>query len=177
MSSGWARARVGDRADGRDGVSRGARGHTVTRMRVAGAVRSGSARGARSRGSKTRKGLGRRIDERSTLAATGERWTDALLHRIRGDILRRLHPDDHKPAEEAYLAAVAVAREQGARSFGLLAALKLAKLYQSTARPVEAHEVLAPALEGSSRRRRCRNRGGAGAARALADTNVATVRM
>ena len=39
---------------------------------------------------------------------------------------------------------------QGARSFGLQAALKLAKLYQSTGRPVEAHDVLAPALEGFS---------------------------
>ena len=38
--------------------------------------------------------------------------------------------------------------EQDARSFGLLAALKLAKLYQSTARSVEAQDVLAPALEG-----------------------------
>jgi hypothetical protein len=42
----------------------------------------------------------------------------------------------------------AIDSEQGARSFGLLAALKLAKLYQSTARSVEAHDVLAPALEG-----------------------------
>ena len=35
-----------------------------------------------------------------------------------------------------------------ARSLGLQAALKLAKLYQSTGRPAEAHAVLAPALEG-----------------------------
>jgi hypothetical protein len=39
------------------------------------------------------------------------------------------------------------AREQGARSFGLQAALKLAKLYQSTSRPADARAVLAPALE------------------------------
>ena len=52
------------------------------------------------------------------------------------------------PAEEAYLTAIAIANEQGARSFGLRAALSLAKLYQSTARPADAHAVLAPALEG-----------------------------
>ena len=78
------------------------------------------------------------------------RYIDALLHRIRGDILLKVHPDDPAPAEEAYLAAVTVAQQQGARSFGLLAALKLAKVYQSTARPVEAHDILAPALEGFS---------------------------
>lgn len=42
---------------------------------------------------------------------------------------------------------MAVTREQGAASWGLRAALSLAKLYQSTARPVEAHDILAPALQ------------------------------
>ena len=51
-------------------------------------------------------------------------------------------------AEEAFQAAVAVAKQQGSRSFGLRAALSLAKLYQHTARPAEAYAVLAPALEG-----------------------------
>ena len=89
------------------------------------------------------------IDRAIELAREGDiRYIDALLHRIRGDILLRRDPANAAPAEEAYLAAIAVAREQGARSFGLLAALKLAKLYQSTARPVEAHDILAPALEG-----------------------------
>ncbi len=70
------------------------------------------------------------------------------MHRIRGDILLKADPANPAPAEQAYLAAIAVARKQGARSFGLLAALKVAKLYQSTARSVEAHDVLAPALDG-----------------------------
>ena len=52
-------------------------------------------------------------------------------------------------AEDAYRAAIAIARA-GARSFGLQAALKLAKLHQATTRPVEAYAVLAPALEGFS---------------------------
>ena len=52
------------------------------------------------------------------------------------------------PTEQAYQAAIAVAQQQCARSFGLRAALSLAKLYQSTSRLAEAHAVLAPALEG-----------------------------
>jgi hypothetical protein len=52
------------------------------------------------------------------------------------------------PAEEAFLTAIAFAKQQGTRSFGLRAALPLAKLYQSTARLTEAHAVLAPALDG-----------------------------
>ena len=53
-------------------------------------------------------------------------------------------------AEEAFKASLALAKQQSARSFELLASLALAKLYQSTDRLVEAHAVLAPALEGFS---------------------------
>ncbi|HZZ26028.1 MAG TPA: hypothetical protein VFE60_27300 [Roseiarcus sp.] len=48
----------------------------------------------------------------------------------------------------AFLTAIAVAKQQGTRSFELRAALALAKLYQATARPAEAHAVLASALDG-----------------------------
>ena len=91
------------------------------------------------------------IDQGLAIAnETGEHLTDAYLHRLRGDILLKREPSNTAPAEEAYRTAIAVAKEQGARSFGLRAALSLAKLYQSTGRPVEAHVVLAPALEGFS---------------------------
>ena len=53
-------------------------------------------------------------------------------------------------AEEAFIAAIAIARQQKAKSFELHGALSLAKLYQSTGRPAEAGAVLAPALKGFS---------------------------
>jgi adenylate cyclase len=62
----------------------------------------------------------------------------------------RCSPVDPVRAEDAYRNAIAVAKEQGARSFGLQAALELAKLYQLTARPADAREIVAPALEGFS---------------------------
>jgi class 3 adenylate cyclase/tetratricopeptide (TPR) repeat protein len=79
---------------------------------------------------------------------TGEHFTDPYLHRIRGEILLSREPASPAPAEEAFQTAIAIAKGQSARSYELLAALSLAKLYQSTARPAEAHAVLAPALEG-----------------------------
>ena len=89
------------------------------------------------------------IDEALALAAeTGEHWFDAGLHRIRGEILIKQNPP--APAEAAFLAAIAVAQHQKARSFELRAALSLAKLYQSTGRPTDAHDVLGPALAGFS---------------------------
>ena len=73
---------------------------------------------------------------------------EAELYRARGEILLQRDPANPAPAEDAFLAAIAVAKEHGTRSFELRAALSLAKLYTATGRPAGAHAVLAPALEG-----------------------------
>jgi class 3 adenylate cyclase len=90
-----------------------------------------------------------RIDEALALARQVDNRCDfAFPHRLRGEILIERDPSSPAAAEEAFQTAIAITREQGAASWGLRAALSLAKLYQSTARPVEAHGILAPALEG-----------------------------
>ena len=92
-----------------------------------------------------------RVDEALALAAeTGERWSDAFLHRCRGEILLERDAANTAPAKNALLTAIAIAQQQKARSFELRAALSLAKLYQSIGRVADAHAVLAPALEGFS---------------------------
>jgi predicted ATPase len=92
-----------------------------------------------------------RIDEALALAGkTGEHWSDAFLHRLRGDILLKRDPANTTPAEDAFLTAIAIAQQQKARSFELRAALSLAKLCHSTDRPADAHAVLASALKGFS---------------------------
>ena len=80
----------------------------------------------------------------------GCRVFEAEQHRARGEILLKRDPANPASAEKAFLTAIAVAKQQGTRSFELRAALALAKLYQSTGRPADAHAVLAPALEGFS---------------------------
>ena len=84
----------------------------------------------------------------ATADHTGYRAFQAELHRARGEILLRRDSPSLAQAEEALLAAIRIARRQGTRSFELRAALLLVKLYQSTGRLVDAHAVLAPALEG-----------------------------
>ena len=86
----------------------------------------------------------------ATSERTGHRAFDAELHRTRGEMLLKRDPANPAPAEEAFHTAIAVAKQQGTRSFELRASLSRAKLYQSTGRPVDAHAVLAPALEGFS---------------------------
>ena len=91
------------------------------------------------------------VDEAlATCERLGYRAFEAELHRVRGEILLERDPSTPAPAEEAFLTAIAVAKQQATRSFELRAALALAKLYQSIGRSVDAHAVLAPALEGFS---------------------------
>jgi predicted ATPase len=92
-----------------------------------------------------------KIDEALALAKEmEERQSDVYLHRIRGEILLKVDPAKTELAEDSFLSAVGIAQQQEARTDRLLAALPLAKLYQSTGRAIEAHAVLAPALVGFS---------------------------
>jgi predicted ATPase len=85
------------------------------------------------------------LSEALTLVeSTGERFYEAELHRVRGELLLEQTPDDHAPAEDAFQIALSVARSQEAKSFELRAAMSLARLRQSQGRPAEALDLLAP---------------------------------
>ena len=87
----------------------------------------------------------------ATCDRTGYRAFEAELHRVawRNALEIAIRPTlTH--AEREFRSAIDIARQQHARSFGLRAALSLAKLYQSLKRPADARAVLAPALEGFS---------------------------
>jgi predicted ATPase len=90
-----------------------------------------------------------RVEEALALAGeTGEHWSDAFLHRLRGEILLKRDPANTAPAEDAFLTAIAIAQQQKARSFELRASLALANHYQATGRGEAARELLAPAVAG-----------------------------
>lgn len=69
-----------------------------------------------------------------------ERFVEAEVHRVIGDLLRA----GNGPAESSYLKALEVARAQGARSFELRAANSLAHLWAGQGRCDEARDLLAP---------------------------------
>jgi predicted ATPase len=148
--SNWARARLEDRESGMTGLREALAAHLGQGNKIYVPLINGQLAELEAEGDDADGAL-TRIDAALALASqTGERWTDALLHRIRGDILLKCNRADPAHAEEAYQTAIAIAKQQRARSYGLLASLSLAKLYQSTARLVEAYEVLAAALDGFS---------------------------
>jgi class 3 adenylate cyclase/predicted ATPase len=84
----------------------------------------------------------------AAIEQTGERWFDAEVHRVRGELLLKQRRPDVAAAEAAFMRAIEIARSQQTRIFELRAALSLAKLYQTTGRHQVASELLVPALVG-----------------------------
>ncbi len=73
---------------------------------------------------------------------TGERWLEAELYRLKGQLLvRQGHPE---AAEQLYFKALRVAGEQGAKLWELRAAASFARLRRDQGRHAEARDLLAP---------------------------------
>jgi class 3 adenylate cyclase/predicted ATPase len=73
-----------------------------------------------------------------------EKWCEAEVHRIAGEIaLKSLAPDTEK-AEKCFDHALAVARQQQTKSWELRAAMSMARLWRDQGKPQQAHELLAP---------------------------------
>ena len=73
---------------------------------------------------------------------TGESWTEAELHRLKGELLLALSADHHAEAEGCLHQALAVARHQQAKSLELRAAMSLSRLWQQQGKRGEAHQLL-----------------------------------
>ncbi|MGH8072246.1 MAG: ATP-binding protein, partial [Candidatus Entotheonellia bacterium] len=73
-----------------------------------------------------------------------DRWYEAELHRIKGELLLRQAVPDAPQAEACFQQALAVARRQQAKSYELRAALSLSRLWQQQDKHAEARELLAP---------------------------------
>ena len=60
---------------------------------------------------------------------TGESWTEAELHRLKGELLLSLSADSHAEAEGCFHQALTIARRQQAKSWELRAAMSLSRLW------------------------------------------------
>jgi class 3 adenylate cyclase/predicted ATPase len=83
--------------------------------------------------------------EALTLAdTTGQRWYEAELYRLKGELLLVQSLDNQAEAENCFQQAIMVARSQQARSFELRTATSLARLWQRQGKRQEAYDLLAP---------------------------------
>ena len=79
------------------------------------------------------------------IAASGERWPEADLHRVKGELLlQEGAPAQAREAEASLRHALHVARGQQAKLPELRAALRLSRLWQQQGKREDAFELLAP---------------------------------
>jgi predicted ATPase len=75
---------------------------------------------------------------------TKEKWCEAELHRMAGEIALMSPERDVAKAEACFERALAVARAQQARSWELRAATSMARLLREQGKRDEARDLLAP---------------------------------
>jgi class 3 adenylate cyclase/predicted ATPase len=78
----------------------------------------------------------------SIIEATGERWYEAEIRRLRGDLLRAA--GGGPTAEASFRDAIAVASKQQAKLFELRACTSLSRLWRDEGKRQQAHDLLAP---------------------------------
>ena len=89
---------------------------------------------------------GRRCIEEAMTAVetTKERWYEAEVNRMAGEIALLSPKPDVAKAEACFERALAVARKQQAKSWELRAAMSMARLWGDQGRRQQAHKLLAP---------------------------------
>jgi predicted ATPase len=85
------------------------------------------------------------INEATTaIATTKERWHEADVERIAGEIALKSPEPDEAKAEGYFERALEVARQQQAKSWELRAAMSLARLWRDQGKVQQARELLVP---------------------------------
>ncbi|MEE8291639.1 MAG: adenylate cyclase, partial [Candidatus Tectomicrobia bacterium] len=90
------------------------------------------------------KGLPLLAEARTIMDKNGQRYVDAELHRIECELLLHHATPDVSQAESCFQQALAIARDQEAKSWELRAATSLARLWQQQGKRQDAYELLAP---------------------------------
>jgi predicted ATPase len=78
------------------------------------------------------------------IEATKERWFESDIYRTAGEVALMLLERDAARAEAYFERALAVARQQQAKSWELHAAMSMARLWRDQGKPQQARELLAP---------------------------------
>jgi predicted ATPase len=80
----------------------------------------------------------------TTVETTDERWCEAEVRRIAGEIALMSPERDVVKAKAYFERALAIAREQRAKSWELRAAMSMARLWRDQGKRQQARDLLAP---------------------------------
>jgi predicted ATPase len=144
LLQGWADAQRGEATTGIARIRDGLAAAEATSARLQVPLYSVLLADALALAGKIEEGLATLDDALAIAAVSGVRGWDAEIHRLRGELTARLPYPDPAKAEDSFLTALAIAREQGTRGYELRAATSLARLWREQGRRGEARDLLAP---------------------------------
>jgi predicted ATPase len=140
---GWALAEQGERAEGITQLRQGIAAWLATGSETYRTYYLALLADALGQQGDTEAGLVVLADAQALAEATGERFHEAELYRLRGEfLLRREAAGGADRAEACFQQALAVARGQQAKALELRAAMSLSRLYRQHGRSAEARTLL-----------------------------------
>ena len=139
---GWVRVNSGDVAEGTLLLHKGLAAYRATGAEAWVPYQIGLLARAYKNAGQIERALDLLDDALQITARTGERWLEAELYRLRGQLL--LRQGHSEAAEQLYRKALGIAREQEAKLWELRAAASLARLSSDQGRRAEARDILAP---------------------------------
>jgi predicted ATPase len=159
---GWARVRQGQAGEGLTLIHQGINDWRASGVNLILPYYLALLAEAYGRAGRPDEGLHELTGALALVEATGERWYEAELHRLKGELmlqqqskvqsLKSKVPSTQHPAprthakaeaEACFLKAIEVARKQQAKSLELRATVSLARLWQQQGKKEEARQMLA----------------------------------
>jgi len=142
LARGWALVEQGEAESGIVQIRQGLAAH-----RASGAVESQThmlalLAEAYGKGGQVEEGLATLAAALEFVDRTGERYYEAELYRLKGELTLR-QSSGTREAEECFRKALEIARQQSVKSLELRAVMSLSRLWQQQGKKEEAHEMLA----------------------------------
>jgi predicted ATPase len=145
MYRGWSRAALGQTQEGTALLDEGFAAYRGSGWRFLMPFFLTLLADACRRAGRTAAALARLAEALEATNVHQERWFEAEIHRLRGELLR--DTDDHAAADVPFRTAIDVARRQDAKLWELPSSVSLAHMLQDQGEPTAARDLLAPVYD------------------------------
>ena len=151
---GWALAEEGQRDEGIAQIQQGIAAYRATGAAIGRPYQLALLIEAYGKGGQAEEGLSLLAEALATMDDTDERWWEAELCRLKGQLTLQQsgvpsiqhptpNPQAEAEAEACFLKAIEIAQQQQAKSLELRATMSLARLWQQQGKQKDAHHMLA----------------------------------
>jgi predicted ATPase len=140
---GWALAEAGQAQEGLTQIRQGMADSRALGQELEVPYFLGLLAEAHGRANQPEQGLEELTEALTIVERTGERFWEAELHRIKGELLLARSAPDRTEAEACFRRSMGIARQQSAKSLELRAVTSLSRLLQKRGKKDEARRMLA----------------------------------